>query len=330
MDLLLLPNDLFNLIHSKYVTTITDIRTLSRVSKLYENRISVRFAELRIIYREKFQIFPFWNCSKRHKRKRLTVEMAIDGYQHLIPEQYYTKGNTVLCSILAFCGDYERFCTAIRRKCPTNNLSSCAGYNGNIQILYYLKNNGLLSTNGLFSSTYPMEDKVDILNWLNYNEYKIPTSAYEQMGKFSRINMLNWCRDNKKILDIHTIGSYAVIFGQILVLEWLFSNGYNLGPNLFGIATQNKRLNVLEWAHSKSRKPQNNDFINIAIVNDDLEIIKWAHEKQYDLSRAQWDMMKDAQILKWALFNKFVIPVNCWNEAQRKRNVNILKYLAEK
>ncbi len=351
-----LLDELFDLICFNLIC-ITDIRNLSMVCKKYNLKCKQKIIDMEIYYKQKYKKLDLVDFFNEHSIEKFTIEIILDDYCNLLPEKYYSENNKIMCSVLALCGKFELLKYAHSKSCQINNYSTtCAAYNGHIDILDWIINNTkitLVCTNICNNSS--RNGHTNVLNWLHLNSFDIEkdtciaaaiindhlnilewllqhdmtnTKISKCAAATGKINILQWTHDNKLIKD-NSFCNDGACNGQIKVLQWAKDNNYKIENIDYSLVIKNGHINVIEWLYNNSYTI-NVNICDIAIKYDNINILIWTINHGYTCS---YDLVEFAitynstLTLQWALENNYKISENIYKNAIEGGQYEILEWI---
>ena len=132
---------------------ITSVRNLLRTCKLFGPQCTNEIISLEKEYKRKYELLYSSSFNFGYTLlAKYTRELIIDNVYDLIPERYYNKNNSIMCSMLAFRGNLDLLMCAYLKRCPIIDFTyACAVYGGHIYILEWLKFGKKLSVTNCLS-----------------------------------------------------------------------------------------------------------------------------------------------------------------------------------
>ncbi len=356
----LLPDELFDLICCN-LKHITDIRNLSRVCKKYNLKCEQKIIDMELYYKKKYHNLDFVNRFEEYCVEKFTIEIVLDGYCNLLPSKYYNKNNEIMCSILAFCGNFELLKIAHLTSCPlVHYAASCAAHEGHVEILNWISNffdinMRIICSNGagnghinildwLINNKYEMGRKeldmciikasrrghMNVLEWLLKHNFIIDTpKCIESTSDNSRIKILQWLFDNKLIVN-SSFCEQAKNKGYLDILDFALNKGFIITNDNIELVIIEGHINVLQWLYDNNNfKPNNTCCIN-TIIHGKIDVLIWMLNHGCHIDETVFDYLikyNRINMLQWLLDNKYNMNYNIYETAIYHGKYDVVKWI---
>ena len=195
---------------------------------------------------------------------------------------------------------------------------ACAAYNGNLDVLIWVKNNDRQTWQWYYTDCYYLfpcnevfpcneaakGDQLKVLQWLrskdggecHWDEYTCRIVA-----EYGHFNMLKWAHQNGCPWNGGTT-SEAARGGRFEILKWVHQNGCPWDEGTCGAAAEYGHFDILKWLHHNGC-PWDEETCGSAGMNGHFEILKWARQ-----NGCPWDKLTCTlaareghfEILKWS------------------------------
>lgn len=223
------------------------------------------------------------------KSDKLVGHAAFIGNTEIIQWAYdnnFPVDENFACEMAVRSNNIELLTTFVQKKYTyTSDLYIHAAANGNIEMIKYLRNQGLLWGNGAcqaaarcdkFATLIYLVDNncpwvnnpiVDNHDWIDYDDTSIVIAITGNM------TMLEFIYE--KGCPIHIkMSKFAARFGNLNVLKWLFKRNLSSKKGVISEAAKYGFMDIVQWAYSKGYPWDQNVCIN-ALNNGHMEIYRW-------------------------------------------------------
>ncbi len=323
-----LPDELFDLICFN-LTCITDVRCLSMVCKKYNLKCQTQIIDMEMFYKKKYKGIDLIKYLDKYSIEKFTIEIVLDNYCNLLTDKYYTENNEVICSVLALCGKFELLKYANSKSCQIiNYATSCAAYNGHVDILDWIFKNTNFEINYVYvCSNASRNGHVNVLEWLNQNSLHISTETCERDSiNNGHINILQWLLQHNLMVETK-ISSYAACYGKVNILQWARDNKLIQNNSFCSFAASNNHINVLQWAKDNKYSMEDINYLSI-IQSGHIDVITWLYNNGYTINDNICGMAikyGHIDILQWAINHNYKCD-NLVNFAIECNSINILQW----
>jgi hypothetical protein len=233
--------------------------------------------------------------------RKYTVEIILDEYYDLLSKNYFTSENDIICSMLAFKGNFSLLKFANKSECPIDKYTiRCASYSGHL----------------------------DILDWLLVN---LPKTEYEESVRHnavigSQVGVLEWLHAKTQI-NFSELESEAITNGRIVILEWMIKNNLVIDfSKCFKDGAKFGYVHLLQWAHDQGSKPSSQSYIHTAIEHNHPKILQWAFDHNYIMETPRWEVARKTDVLNWALDHGYILDDSFYAHVVRLNKSEFLQW----
>ncbi len=281
-------NILFEELHNiicDHITTITDLRNMSRTCKQLNDICKPKIINMENYYIEKYKDVDFVEFFKEHTIKKFTTELILDNCEHLLKDEYFDNNNDIIISISAFVGNLELIKYAKSKGCLTSGYAySCASYSGHVNILewFYENDNSMLESDyfaEFITRNACIGNNLNVIKWLlGYKVIKLE-HYYNEICEYNAIKIFKFMMDEELIDEklVDTIISYD----NTILFQILLDNNWNISNDNYKKVIKNGSFNILKLITPNKYKIDENVMIE-KINNDDIKILQLCIE--YNIS----------------------------------------------
>jgi hypothetical protein len=164
---------------------------------------------------------------------------------------------------------------------PDYNISRAAARSGQINILEWTHNHGILLDQEIADYDAALNDRVNVLEWLSKKNIRPSKAAFSNAVESTSTRVVEWMLDHGITSDhpklVANLAGYQDLRANIEMLELLEDHG--MLPNTQGAneAASFGNYYILEWLHERNILPDSIGLLE-AVTNNKFYVVEWLLE----------------------------------------------------